>query len=71
MRHQHLGRNPPYSQLRKTGRLGIYFTNNFDNYFSVFVPERSRQGTNPLSQFLYQPGHLLVPKVKIIVKIMV
>ncbi len=29
--------------------LGIYFYNYLDNYFSVFVPEQSRPGTNPLS----------------------
>ena len=32
----------------------------FDNYFSVFVPERSRAGTNPLSQYLHHHGHVLV-----------
>ena len=36
------------------------FHNFLDNFFSVFVPELSRAGTNPLSQFLYQCGHVLV-----------
>jgi hypothetical protein len=44
--------------------FGIYCYNYFDDYVSVFVPERSRAGTNPLSQFLYQHGHVLVQKLK-------
>ncbi len=34
---------------------------------SVFVPERSRAGTNPLFQFLYQHVTVLVQKLEIII----
>ena len=43
--------------------LVIYFYNYFDNYCLVFVPGRSRAGTNPLFQFLYQHGRVLVQKL--------